>query len=136
LPAILLSDASIVERGTNKRSIIGTFEELKFPQFPATYGRFFITAWIANLIGTLSELEFTVRIEEKTSAHVIFSNSIRAKFKPEQTFDQSATMATSMAVPGVVFPRPATYTVILLLNGEKAGERDFNVRLVSSPQPQ
>ena len=135
VPAILLSDVSIVEQRTNKRSVVGTFEQFMFPAFPAAYGQFFVTAWVSNLIGTLSELELTLRIEEKASAHVIFSNSNRVEFKPERTFDQSTTLATSMLVQGAVFPRAATYTVVLLLNGEKIGERDFNVRLVP-PSPQ
>src|SRR5262245_24547459 len=122
VPAILLSDVSIVEQRTNKRSIVGTFEQFIFPQFPATYGRFFVTAWISNIIGTISELELTIRIEAKTSAHVIFSNSLRTEFEPERTFDQTTTLATSMEVQGVVFPRAAVYTVALLLNGEKVGE--------------
>ena len=136
VPAILLSDASIVEHGTGKRSVIGSFDQFTFPQFPATYGRFFVTAWISNIVGTLSDLELTCRIEEKTSAHVVFSNSDRVEFRPERMFDQSTILATAIAVQGVVFPKAATYTIVLLINGEKVGERDFNVRLFSPPQPQ
>jgi len=129
VPGILLSDVSIVEAGTNKRSIVGCFDQFEFPQFPATYGQFFVTAWISNMIGTLTELELTCRLETKGSGHVVFSNSLHIPFAAEQTFDATNTAATSMAVQGVVFQKPGTYTLVLLLNGDKVGERDFIVRL-------
>jgi hypothetical protein len=135
VPGILLSDVSIVEAGSNKRSIVGCFDQFEFPQFPAVYGRFFVTAWISNMVGTLSELELTCRLEAKGSGHVVFSNSIHVPFPAEQTFDGTNTAATSMAIQGVVFQKPGTYTLVLLLNGATAGERDFIVRLVQQPPP-
>src|SRR5438552_969461 len=81
IPAILLSDLAIVEQGSGKRSVIGSFDQFSFPQFPARYERFFITAWVSNLVGSLSELEMASRIEEKGSGHVIFSSSANLKFE-------------------------------------------------------
>jgi hypothetical protein len=51
VPGILMSDVSIVEQGSQKRSIIGVFDQFVFPQFPVQIARFQITAWIANLAG-------------------------------------------------------------------------------------
>ncbi len=134
LPGILLSDVSIVEAGSNKRSIVGCFDQFEFPQFPAAYGRFFVTSWISNMVGTLSEIELTCRLEAKGSGHVVFSNSNRVVFPAEQTFDGKTIAATSIAVQGVVFQQPGTYTIVLLLNGDKVGERDFLVRFPQTPQ--
>jgi hypothetical protein len=135
VPGIVLSDLSIVEQNTGKRSIIGSFDQLVFPQFPATYGRFFVTAWIANIAGTFDEMELTCRIEDKASAHVIFSTSTKIQFPAQQTFDNSAILALSTAVMGAVFQRAALYTIVLLLNGEETGRRDFNIRLAQRPSP-
>lgn len=135
VPGILLSDVSIIEGGTNKRSIVGCFDQFEFPQFPAAYGQFFVTAWISNMVGTLTELELTCRLEAKGSGHVVFSNSMHLPFPTEQTFDGTNTAAMSIGVQGVVFQKPGTYTLVLLLNGDKVGERDFIVRF-SAQRPQ
>jgi hypothetical protein len=134
VPGILMSDVSIVEVGSNKRSVVGCFDQFVFPQFPAAYGRFFVTAWISNLVGTLSEVELTCRVEQKGSGHVVFSNSIHLNFPGEQTFEAVTILATSIPVQGVVFQQPGTYTIALLLNGENVGHRDFAVSLPPPPQ--
>ena len=136
VPGILLSDLSIVEGGTNKRTIVGSFDQFAFPQFPATYGRFFVTAWIANLAGTVSQLELTLRVEEKGSAHVMFSTSTKLNFPSPQTFDQTTVMALAVPVMGVVFQRPGLYTIVLLVDGEEAGRwRRFRGRGEAQPGP-
>jgi hypothetical protein len=136
VPGILLSDVSIVEAGSGKRSIIGCFDQFLFPQFPAAYGRFFVTAWISNMVGTLSSLEVTCRLEAKGSGHVVFSNATRVEFEGEQKFDPQTTAATSIQIPGVVFQQAGIYTIVLLLNGDKVGERDFPVSLLPPQAPQ
>src|SRR5207248_11293482 len=103
---ILLSVLSIVERCTNQQIIVGSFDLFAFPQFPTTYGRFFVTDLIANLAGTVSQLELTLRVEEKGSAHVMFSTSTKLNFPSPQTFDQTTVMALAVPVMGVVFQRP------------------------------
>jgi len=127
VPGILLSDLSIVEHGTNKRTIVGCFDHLMFPQFPATYGRFFVTAWIANLAGSVSQIELTCRVEEKISGHVMFSTASTLNFETPHTFEQTQVVALGVPILGGVFKKHALYTVVLLLNGEEVGRRDFNV---------
>ncbi|HEX7516511.1 MAG TPA: hypothetical protein VF345_04415, partial [Chthoniobacterales bacterium] len=86
-----------------------------------------VTAWIANLVGTLSEMELTCRIQEK-SGHVIFSSATKIQFPNEASFDNTTTMAFSTPIEGIAFPRNGIYTIVVLINGEEAGKRDFNVR--------
>jgi len=129
-PAIILSEVSLVAQG-GKRSLINIFDQFAFPQFPATVGRFFATGWIANLAGTVSELELTCRIEMKGSAHVIFSSATKLQFSEEQKLDGSTVMGLSVPVGNITFQNPGIYTIVFLLNGEKVGERDFSVLLVS-----
>jgi hypothetical protein len=127
VPGILLSDMSIVEQGSQKRSLIGCFDQFTFQQFPAKYPRFFITAWMTNIQGSLSALELTTRIEEKGSAHVVFSSSMRVQFKEEKKIERERVMAMSIAVPGILFPKPGVYTIGLLIDGNEAGKRDILV---------
>src|ERR1043166_4330688 len=114
---------------TQKRSLIGTFDQFGFHQFPAEYGRFFITASITNVEGTFSKLELTYRIEKR--GHVVFSNSTTIQFDTERQIERNTVMGLSVGVQGVIFPEPGTYTVMVLLDGEEIGKRDFGVIQVS-----
>jgi hypothetical protein len=125
ISAIMLSDLAIVEQGTQKRSLIGTFDQFGFHQFPAQYGRFFITASITNIEGKFSKLELTYRIEKR--GHVVFSNSTTVQFDPERQIVRDTVMGLSIGVQGVIFPEPGTYTVVVLLDGDEIGKRDFGV---------
>lgn len=131
IPSILLSDQSIVEQGTQKRSVVGCFDQFVFPQFPANYPRFFITAWVTNVEGTLTELDMTARIEQKDSAHVVFSSSIKLPLGEERKFERHQIMGFAIPVPMITFPTPGVYTVIILFNGEEVGKRDVSVYQVA-----
>jgi hypothetical protein len=133
LPGILLSDFAMVEQGTGKKSLIGTFDQFTFPQFPATYPRFFVTAWFTNVVGKFSELELTCHVREKTSSHVVFSSTANLNFPEGATFTKDIIMGLSTSVGPITFPKPSLYTVVLLLSGEEIGQRDFNVHLASKP---
>ena len=130
IPGILMSDLSIIEHGTSKRSVVGIFDQFAFSQFPITIARFWITAWITNLAGTLSEMELTTRIQEKGSAHVVFSSSTNVQFPSETALDPTNTSALSTPVIGITFQKPGIYTIVLLLNGDEIGKRDIHVRQV------
>lgn len=125
IPGIFLSDLSIIEQGTQKRSLIGCFDNFSFPQFPAQYPRFFITIWVTNIEGSLTEIDLTTRIEQKGSAHVVFSSSIKAQLNEEKKFERKNILAFSIPVPGITFPTPGTYTVVILFNGDEAGSETF-----------
>ena len=104
-----------------------------FPQFPATYGRFFVTAWIANLAGSVSQIELTCRLEEKLSGHVMFSTATTLNFETPHTFEQTQVVALAIPIHGVVFQKTGLYTVVLLLDGDEVGRRDFNVSQLPAP---
>ena len=114
----------IVEQGTQKRSVIGIFDRLGFPQFPATYGMICITVWLTNIEGTMSELEVTARIELSDSAHVIFSSSVKLGFE-ERRFQRDGVIGLTIPAVNVAFPNPGKYTVKILLNGQDAGSARF-----------
>lgn len=131
IPGIFFSDGSIVEQGTQKRSLIGCFDQFAFPQFPATYPRFFITFWITNAEGTVTHLEITTRIQDKGSGHVVLSSATKVEFEGEKKITRDEIMALSLGVPSISFPIPGIYTVLILIDGEEAGSRDFRVLQVS-----
>ena len=127
IPGIFLSDLSIVEQGTQKRSVIGCFDRFTFAQFPAKYPRFFITVWVTNIEGLLKEIGLTTRIEQKDSAHVVFSSSVNLELEEERKFGRQEIVAVSVAVQGITFPTPGTYTVVILFGGDEIGKRDIMV---------
>jgi hypothetical protein len=127
ISAILLSDVSIIELGSQKRSVIGCFDQILVPKFPGGFPRFWITTWISNIVGTLSEMEVTCRLQDK-SGHAVYSTTTKAQFPAETAFDNTATIGFSTPIENIVFARPGVYTIVILLNGEETGKRDFNVK--------
>ena len=136
IPGILMSDLSIVEHGTQKRSVIGCFDNFAFAQFPISLGRFWVTSWIANLVGTVSTVELTCRIQEMASAHVLFSSSTNITFPDGTALDPTNTLALNIPIDGLTFPRSGIYTIVLLLSGEEVGKRDIQVRQAPQPKKQ
>jgi hypothetical protein len=132
VPGIVLSDLAIVEAGTQKRTLVGCFDQFAFPQFPAAYARFFVTVWVTNVEGKLSEIDLTTRIEQKGSAHVVFSSSAKLPLGGEKNFERNQLMTFSVPVPGLTFPTHGAYTVIILLNGDEVGRRDINVLQIAT----
>lgn len=131
VPGIFLSDQSIVEQGTSKRSLVGCFDQFVFPQFPANFPRFFITTWVTNIEGMVSELDLTARIEQKGSVHVVFSTSLKIGLDHEKQFERNQIVAFAVPVPMITFPTPGIYTVVIFFNGEEVGKRDINVLQVA-----
>lgn len=131
IPGIVMSDLSLIEQGTQKRSVVGIFDQFSFPQFPVQIARFWITAWVANVSGSVTALDLTTRIEEKGTAHVVFSNSIRHDFGKQHVLDPTAIVALNTPITGIIFQKPGLYSIVLLLNGNPVGERDFHVKLIS-----
>src|SRR2546421_5969899 len=123
---------SIFEQRSHKRSLVGCFVQSAFTQFPATYLRFFLTLRLSNFGGTVRGLDLTTRIEQTGSAHVVFSSSIKLPLGEERRFARTEIMAFSVPVPGITFPTPGTYRVLILLNGDEVGKRDINVLQVAT----
>jgi hypothetical protein len=125
---ILLSDMVIREQGSGKLSLIGCFNAFNAARFPFITPPFFVTAFIANLRGKISEADITARIEARNSGHVLQSVAGHIQFQTN-TPPLPADFMLEMPFPVAPFKidNAGVYSVVILMNNEKLGERTFSV---------
>lgn len=127
-PAILLSDLVVREKGTEKLTLVNSFGQLRLPKFPFPTPPFFITVWLTHLRGRVSRLDIAARIEEPESGHVLASASGQIQFPPEAPpFDEHTVLDLPILMPPFFVSRPAIYTIVILVNNEKLGERPLSI---------
>ncbi len=133
MPAIILADSVIREHGTGKLSFIGTFAQWHGPRFPFQVPPFYITPIIANFRHGGAPIPAVIRIEKKGGL-TIWSSEGRVTL-PDQTLPDGLVVELPTPVIGVTFPEPSLYTIVVLIDGETVGRRDFFVRAMPVPPP-
>lgn len=84
---IMLCDHIVREEGTRKLSLIGTFSNFTFENFPAISPKFYIVPYLTNLMGEEGKFDLTLRIEEYNSRHCVFSTQSQIGFRIESPRD-------------------------------------------------
>jgi len=127
---VILCDNFIREEGSGKLSFLGSFQNFNFSQFPAISPPFCVVALITNLSGQLEKLTVTVRVEDPRSGHVINSSSIEIGFKKglekDEIFEIPFRIAPSQ------FHTTGIYQLVVLINNERLGHKDFRVDSTTS----
>jgi hypothetical protein len=130
---IILSDLVVIEQGTGKPSMIGSFDRFTVPQVPFRIGRFFATVGVTNLRGPFTELNITVRVEVPDSGHVVLSASQKIEFQgPQPGIFPSTTVNFAIPIIGATFPQAGLYAVVALLNNDEIGRRYVEVSVITS----
>ena len=129
LPAnINFSDGVLREEGTRKLTLIGTFQHFNVQQFPFQPAPFYVTVALANLRGKLQGFKITIRLEDKSSGHVVASASgeigSTAELKPTDTIQ------VPFQITGV-FHSPGVYSLVVLAQNEQIGSCDLVVKPVT-----
>ena len=129
LPAnINFSDAVVREEGTRKLTLIGTFQHFNVQQFPFQPAPFYVTVALANLRGKLQGFKIAIRLEEKSSGHVVASSSgeigSTAELKPTDT------LQVPFQITGI-FHSPGVYSLVVLAQNEQIGCCDLVVKPVT-----
>ena len=118
---ICLCDHVIVEKGTEKVSLIGLFERFRLVSFPAVAAPFCIVARLTGGEGSgtiqleMQDLE-TLALVENWAQVVQFS-------------DRLAHVNVLFRLNHCTFPRPGHYQATLLADGEWIAQQRFEVRL-------
>ena len=132
-PAILLSDLVVREKGTEKLSLVNSFGHLRLPKFPFPTPPFYITVWLTHLRGRVPTLDIASRVEDPKSGHVLASASGQIQFPPEAPpFDEQTVLDLPIPMPPFLVPHPAVYTLVILVNNEKVGERALPILPVTA----
>ncbi len=129
---IILSDWLVREEGSGKLTLVGIFHRFRPPAVPFRTGRFFATVGLTNLRGVLKTVNVTLRIEERGTAHVIFSASAKVELRDGLHLSDSDVLDVSIPVGPVSFQSSGMYDVVALLDSEECGRKPFRVEPVTA----
>ncbi|CCG92358.1 hypothetical protein A7K73_00165 [Candidatus Methylacidiphilum fumarolicum] len=143
--AILFSDYVIREKGTDRLSIINSFNKLYFPHFPCLTPPFFLSIFLTHLRGKIDSLDITARVEDPHSGHVLASCSGKIGFPADSpSIEETTILDLTLPVTPFLVSQQGIYSVVILVNNEKIGERilpvlllppSFGVHSVLKPPP-
>jgi len=129
--AILICDQIIHEFGTNKKSLIGIFEDIHITAFPHTYPRI---AVYVNLTDAHGKYVVELRLVNSADNTVIGSGQT-----PEVQIDNPLrTCEFALQIQNLIFRNPGVYEFQVSANGDLIATKAFNVkrvRLGPPPQP-
>lgn len=118
--AILICDQVIHELGTNKKSLIGIFEEIHLVKFPAHYPRI---AVYVNLTDAHGKYVLEMRLLSEKGEEVGRGET------PEVKIDNPlATCEFALQVQNLVFPTAGQFEFQISANGELLASKAFRVR--------
>ncbi|MEM8885096.1 MAG: hypothetical protein AAGD14_13590 [Planctomycetota bacterium] len=123
--AILICDQVIHELGSNKKSLIGIFEEVHLPQFPAPYPRI---AVYVNLTDANGEYELEMRLLTETGDQVGAGKTPKVNIE-----NPLATCEFALQVQNLVLPKPGQFEFQIFANGEFLASKTFRVRQSNAP---
>jgi len=123
--ALIICDEIINEAGTNKKSLIGTFNSIASVDFPTQHPKICVYAAMSSGRGEMPAELRCVRVEDQVE---IFKAAGMIQFA-----DPNQVVEMSFNFRNVVFERPALYTFELLAGDEVLLEKRFHVVAVSPP---
>ena len=115
--ALLIADKVITE-DNGKKALIGIFDTIHFPEFPAQSPPWFIFAQVANLSG---HHEISFNLVREQSQEVVFSIAGEVDVQAGKGID------FAMQVGGFVFNKSGDYVLTVHIDGSPAGSRGLKV---------
>ena len=123
--ALLLCDQVIVDAGTNKKSLIGVFENLNALVFPASTSM----AIYAKLTDAQGKYNFRVRIVHLKNEALLGELEI----KDAEFADQLRPAELIINLPGLVFPEAGKYEFQLYANDVYLSRITMEARSIQTP---
>jgi hypothetical protein len=124
LNAMLICDLAIQEQATGKTSVIGVFENISAPQFPARCGFVFVYAKIGDAQGEYRLRLELVRLEDMA---IIGQGQLSATFA-----NRMVPSELVFQLGGLAFERPGGYEFRLYANDRWVGSKPL--RLAQAPE--
>ena len=120
LNAMLICDTVITEVGTNKKSLIGLFENIAAASFPCTHSALSVFVKFTDALGIY---KFTLEFVNLNTDVVVTKTEI-----PEiNVTDKLASYELVFNLHGIVFTEPGKYSFRIFANGEFVGQKPFMV---------
>src|SRR3990172_9339125 len=122
LLAALICDKMFLEVGTEKHTIVGVFENLAAPEFPAMHPRMTFFFQLTNGHGKTPVSVKLVHVQESGDEE-LYSQTMDLEFN-----DVRQTVSGGMTINGLRIPQEGEYRFQIYARGELLGERRFICR--------
>jgi len=122
--AILICDQIIHEFGTNKKSLIGIFEDIHFAKFPAHYPRIAI---YVNLTDAHGEYVLEMRLLSNTGDEIGRGRTPTVKID-----NPLATCEFALQIQNLVFPNAGQFEFQIFANDSFLASKAFRVKQVDA----
>ena len=136
---IVLSDMVIREMNTGKVSYIGSFHQYNSPVFPFGVPPFSVTPIMTNFRGKKDKpIIIAIRIEDPKTGLISANVVAGVQLPPDYVFSGSEVLEFPFPIQPITFQSPGNYLVVIMLDGEKIGDRQLPVTLMTGqaqPQP-
>jgi hypothetical protein len=124
--SVIICDLIIIDRITNKASIIGAFETISAQKYPARHPRL---AFFCQLTNGHGKARITVRlVDVQKEDTTLFEGAIEQEFK-----DVRQVANLTFDIGGIVFPHPGEYRFQIYAGTEFLGERRIVCRQIKLP---
>ncbi|MHC4974538.1 MAG: DUF6941 family protein [Planctomycetota bacterium] len=127
--AILICDQIIHEFGTNKKSLIGIFEDIHLTTFPYRYPRI---AVYVNLTDAHGNYALELRLLDASDR-----SEVGRGRTPEVKIDSPLrTCEFALQIQNLFFRKPGTYEFQIFANDELLATKSFSVKKIESGRSQ
>jgi hypothetical protein len=125
--ALIVCDMIIEDKLTNKKSLIGTFNNIAAPTFPCRHPK--MCVFVSLTEGKGSYAARLRIINEDTQQSVV---DMRGNIQMQ---DINAVVELNFDLVGIVFPAPGLYSIEFYCDDALLMERRFNVSQIQQPPP-
>ena len=125
LLSLILCDTALREAGTNKISLIGTFNGLFAPNFPCVHPS--LAVYIALTDGR-GKVPCRLRMNALETGQEVFSLQGQVEFK-----DPTGVADLIFQIQQLKFEQPGTYALDFIADGELLGTRKLRVQQIARP---
>jgi hypothetical protein len=126
LLSVIICERVIIDRISNQPSIIGAFETISAPAYPARHARLAFFCQLTNGRGKTKVSVKLIDVEEKDKP--LFQGSVDQEFS-----DIRQVANLTFDIGGIVFPHPGEYRFQIYAGTEFLGERRIICRKIELP---
>jgi len=130
--AIIFSEKIIREAGTNRLSIINSFQKFTGPTMPFAVPPFVITVSLAGFSG---EGKHRLSVEVLSPSGDALFPAIEAEVGTEAAVAVNDVFEFCFGLPAVQFEQEGVYEIVLKIEGKEAARRGLPVMLAQPPAP-
>jgi len=120
IKAMLICDRVITEVGTNKKSLIGIFENIASIKFPCIHHSLSV---YVNFTDALGKYDFKLELVDVEENKILNS----AEIKNANIGDKLSTSELAFNLQGLSFAHPGKYEFRIYANGKFFGAKSFTI---------